>query len=864
MATLTAAEMLAKGTDSLGNPLTEQQKTSLKAQTMSSADALKARDINVGNLLKNSKTINNFTSQSPADVSGQLKMNTKYGLAETTGLTGKPVNMQPGQTTPRDFTSELKMAKKLGIDLSTATPDQQKTLFAATYSPTQLTAMGLDKYVAPPASVASSLPPPVNGVSYAKEELEAMGLTPQRIAELIKMNQDDPNHVAGISPELAAQLMYSATAADQARAETPTKPTNSALYVLQDALKKMSDIGNQPLGQSDLFKQAGMPTTGTLGYAGLAQSLSQRANEMRASGDNFANIVQKTGGVMVDAYNAATAKAKEAADHFEKLAALAQKADLVEREAKLAKEQIEWQQQMEQKYAPKTETDKLLEALGMGTSYTTTTGDTITNNTAVSGLSSNPKSSNGLVTVLGLNDKVDGKSWGDQCGVFLRKTSGIRVPDDYAGKKEVFDKIAAPNPAIGTAFLTPIKGSKNGHVGNVAGIGEDKGGKYIMALDSNWDNKEHIMLHKMYLKDYPQMQFAYPQSSLLAKAVGTIGSVFGGGIVGKGLEGLTNVAMNALSTTPAKPQADTVEMSEQDRFQALLNGSPEQQAVAGRMALTRAMELNPADDMTKNLNRALTYKMTGKLPIAASSVDPKFSWIDVSLENTYGNTAAGAAMINRKRELFNTAMAKGDKNEAASLAYNSVFAGATQKERAELKDSLNLNQAYSGIKTALDEYAAAGKATGLVGGSINEIQKKLAISRPEEAVRLNARMGAALADYMKSISGAVVNDNEVQRLSVLFASMDKPMSDNFTLLNELQTRANNNLNNFVRVNSDYMFDTAEDLNGALDEIRGVPSGNMRINTKELVKVAYPDGLIFEMTPADAKIAVDKEKAIYLK
>ena len=48
-----------------------------------------------------------------------------------------------------------------------------------------------------------------------------------------------------------------------------------------------------------------------------------------------------------------------------------------------------------------------------------------------------------------------------------------------------------------------------------------------------------------------------------------------------------------------------------------------------------------------------------------------------------------------------------------SIFLKTNVAGATQKERAELKDSLNLNQAYSGIKTALDEYAAAGKATGL-------------------------------------------------------------------------------------------------------------------------------------------------------
>ena len=282
----------------------EAQRKQLTGET-STKEAQAARDAAMAKSLASSKSINNYTFQDTKNLQAQMALNKKYGLSETTGLTGKPLiamsGGQPGlEVAPesaRDFPREIAMAKKIGINLNTLTPEQERQLFKATYSQSELQNMGLTDYVSPSPVAGVSVSGGVAGVSgaagvagastsggmpspYDPAKLKAMGLSDAQIAAL-------------------QQSGGAANAAAGSLGATP-KPTQSAMAVLQEALNAKNNVTNQPLGKSQLFEQAGLS-----GYETLAQSLNMRGREMNDRYNSFKATVADTATGMVDTYNAA-------------------------------------------------------------------------------------------------------------------------------------------------------------------------------------------------------------------------------------------------------------------------------------------------------------------------------------------------------------------------------------------------------------------------------------------------------------------------------------------------------------------------------------------------------------------------------
>jgi len=147
-----------------------------------------------------------------------------------------------GNVVQRDFEREQSALKKMGISQALMGTIDPAALFEATYSPGELE--GLSQY----------------------QDIKSLG---QAKADL---------------------------------AATP-RPTNSTMGVLEEALRTKSDVGDQPLGQSDLFSQAGLPTKGVSAYTTLNQSLQQHGQEMKDRYGSFVNQMSKTSGSMADAYN---------------------------------------------------------------------------------------------------------------------------------------------------------------------------------------------------------------------------------------------------------------------------------------------------------------------------------------------------------------------------------------------------------------------------------------------------------------------------------------------------------------------------------------------------------------------------------
>ena len=78
---------------------------------------------------------------------------------------------------------------------------------------------------------------------------------------------------------------------------------NEALRILQDAIRTKSDIGNQPLGTSAVFKEAGLT-----GMASLNASLNETSNKFKDDFTNFSNTVSQMTGQYKDMANMALQK----------------------------------------------------------------------------------------------------------------------------------------------------------------------------------------------------------------------------------------------------------------------------------------------------------------------------------------------------------------------------------------------------------------------------------------------------------------------------------------------------------------------------------------------------------------------------
>lgn len=97
------------------------------------------------------------------------------------------------------------------------------------------------------------------------------------------------------------QLQQDVTTA-AAGVEKMSQP-NEALRILQEAIREKSGMANQPIGESELFKAAGVT-----GYGALAGSIAETGKKLDNDFANFSNIVSQMSGTYEDMANLALKK----------------------------------------------------------------------------------------------------------------------------------------------------------------------------------------------------------------------------------------------------------------------------------------------------------------------------------------------------------------------------------------------------------------------------------------------------------------------------------------------------------------------------------------------------------------------------
>lgn len=210
------------------------------------------------------------------------------------------------------------------------------------------------------------------------------------------------------------------------------------------------------------------------------------------------------------------------------------------------------------------------------------------------------------------------------------------------------------------------------------------------------------------------------------------------------------------------------------------------------------------------------------------------SWVDAALSSAYGDAEGGKALAARKKEFYD-ALAKGDGKTARQYAFNALIGKQPASVKTDLNDAKSLVKDYQGVKDALQAFKEAGQKTGLVEGTMNEILTKLKQKKYPGATELATRINSAFANYAKAISGAAVSDSERENLMKQFPSLDKPWqpigadgrNENEILIEELQNKAQRQLNDKVYSLSNGRFDTLDSMNSALDQIGYVKTEEQR-------------------------------------
>lgn len=215
---------------------------------------------------------------------------------------------------------------------------------------------------APPTPAGANVPESTSIRDFKRESdfLNKVGVNPAQAATL----SPEKLYEAVYSPdELTKIPEYNQLKQNQQRkgqlntelSEISFAGSGSGLSVLEDALREVSDVGKQDLGESNLFKQAGLTNFNT-----LRQSMAERNSEMKDRYGSFVNQLARNGQFLSDTYNVKLNEYNRLASDYDKqqtrlnqvmdnILAAEKQINLLNRQAEINKEMFEFEESKKQK-----------------------------------------------------------------------------------------------------------------------------------------------------------------------------------------------------------------------------------------------------------------------------------------------------------------------------------------------------------------------------------------------------------------------------------------------------------------------------------------------------------------------------------
>lgn len=648
------------------------------------------------------------------------------------------------------------------------------------------------------ASLVEELGPPQNAAEealynqmlYSPAELSALGIDQSTISSY--------QNLAGQAGE-AQQYMQ----------ETVGEPTLSHLSVLENALNIKNNVTNQPIGGSNLYAAAGLPTTGAAAFPLLQQSLAQRSQEMDDKYKMFRDQMSSASQEHVDDYNIALSNynlAKQDLDAFNERFA---QAEQYEQELNL--------------YIQQANADAAVAALNPTYTWNTDLGaftDQYGHVYTVEQLNGGATvpDSNG-VTVLTAETASGNYGWAGNCALYARSI----YPDLPVGLDTIEHRrqwvndygftIAEEMPRIGDVVQTT-----DGDVGHTAIIrGFDSNGNMILE-EANYKKGQITYGRTMTLDDSRIIGFWHPISAM-GNAVmtgardATMTSVIGQAAEQAYQSAITQYFLGNTENEGVNPNGaeSTTGITQSERpvdFLMSFGLSEEEgqnifQAI-NAPGITAKRDYEELVKQEGNLDLLYAYQTgnySGFLDQEAIKYTDTINTLNGDSDDVVkvaGSLASGD--IDYAKDLTETAL-----TDFIGTAKADVYTGQKQI----LVDMTSLYFAYQEVK----------ERTGLVAGNLQDLSQKLGQINDPALADLKARTEKIVQIYTKIQTGAQFSAAEMERYSGIMPNIENVGELNDVFIRDFHNSTLSILNETVKANtqldgfSDLIFDSDQVIYG---------------------------------------------------
>ena len=492
------------------------------------------------------------------------------------------------------------------------------------------------------------------------------------------------------------------------------------LNVLQEALKMTSNVGNQALGTSEIFAQAGVS-----GYGALSSALSARASEMDYKYDSFANLVTKIAGTQYAANSAAAAKAQTALDQYailkdeyqyeqQRLDGIAQRAEDWERQLEgyavqsdYAMKELAYKASLDQaaalSYTPSF--DSSGNFVGTGGVYTDESGTTY--------LPTGTSVSEGEKVFL--PEDTLGSEWAANCVKFAREyvpniPFGLWNADDKAAAVQKYGSTDMSTVQVGDAIAT-YEGPY-GHMAVVAAIDGDT----------------------LYLREANYTAGKVTEGRTLDKSSGKIMGYI----------------------RPSEEQAEAM--------QGIYNAQPNYM----QNIFDEFEGMNPSG--------AETYKPSENYSDEDLFQAYKTAYAAANPSKSPGDVAAQAYTF------LSDYVGTGDYQNGKQQIWNSAMNALDSVQRTKVLAAQDGVGTIDEINSLLKEYYAAGGKTDIFTGTIEEVTRKLGQSTDDRLVSISTLMQTAVDYRARQQSGAALTEYETAFYNSIFPAVNNLKNVNDALI----------------------------------------------------------------------------------
>lgn len=141
---------------------------------------------------------------------------------------------------------------------------------------------------------------------------------------------------------------------------------------------------------------------------------------------------------------------------------------------------------------------------------------------------------------------------------------------------------------------------------------------------------------------------------------------------------------------------------------------------------------------------------------------------------------------------FNALAQRGDVAGLKEFMIGAISASLPAEQQSRVLGRFEAIAALEDIERGLNEYRAAGGNTGLLTGSVEQIENKLGRTKDPKLAEIGNTIRLAIVDYRRAVSGAAFTESEAAEYNRLFPSIGKVKELNDAKISSLRSSFHRN------------------------------------------------------------------------